>query len=306
MDNRSPDSDLAALPAGSNPLLRFGKIEGLGSRVSAAIAAARKYLFSQQHEEGNRCGELEADTTLESDYILLRTLLGTGNQERFQKAANWILRHQNEDGGWSIYVGGPSNISASVKAYFGLKLAGYTADHPALARAREKILEMGGVTEVNTFTKIYLCFFGQYDYDAVPAIPPEIVLFPKWFWFNIYEISSWSRAILVPLSICYAKKPFKKIPREMGVEELFVGGMKVAHAPALGQETDFVAELLSCAGSHDTLAGAGPCASAALGRAEECREVDAGALRDERWFGGDFSIHHELDHRDAVPWVLAG
>ena len=83
---------------------------------------------------------------------------------------------------------------------------------------------MGGVTEVNTFTKIYLCFLGQYDYDAVPAIPPEIVLFPKWFWFNIYEISSWSRAILVPLSICYAKKPLKKIPDEMGVEELFVGG----------------------------------------------------------------------------------
>ena len=83
---------------------------------------------------------------------------------------------------------------------------------------------MGGVTEVNTFTKIYLCFFGQYDYDAVPAVPPEIVLFPNWFWFNIYEISSWSRAILVPLSICYAKKPFKKISDEMGVEELFVGG----------------------------------------------------------------------------------
>ena len=111
-----------------------------------------------------------------------------------------------------------------MKAYFGLKLAGFTADHPALELARKKILEMGGVTEVNTFTKIYLCFFGQYDYDAVPAIPPEIVLFPNWFWFNIYEISSWSRAILVPLSICYAKKPFKKIPDEMGVEELFVGG----------------------------------------------------------------------------------
>src|SRR5580700_4581822 len=226
MDNRSPESDLAALPAGSNPLLRFGKIEGLRTRVSAAITAARKYLFSQQHEEGYWCGELEADTTLESDYILLHTLLGTGNQERFQKAANWILRHQNEDGGWSIYLGGPSNISASVKAYFGLKLAGYKADHPVLQRARKKILELGGVTEVNTFTKIYLCFFGQYDYDAVPAIPPEIVLFPNWFWFNIYEISSWSRAMLVPLSICYSKKPFKKIPREMGIEELFVGGMQ--------------------------------------------------------------------------------
>jgi len=204
--------------------MRFGKIDDLGSRVAVAVDAARKYLFSQQHEEGYWCGELEADTSLESDYILLHTLLGTGSQGRFDKAARYILNHQNEDGGWSIYAAGPSNISASVKAYFGLKLAGFTADHPALARARKKILEMGGVTEVNTFTKIYLCFFGQYDYDAVPAIPPEIVLFPNWFWFNIYEISSWSRAILVPLSICYAKKPFKKIPDEMGVEELFVGG----------------------------------------------------------------------------------
>src|SRR5437762_2518387 len=155
---------------------------------------------------------------------MLRTLLGTGGLDRSRKAARSILRQQNEDGGWPIYAGGPSNVSASVKAYFGLKLAGFTADHSALVRARKKILELGGVTEVNTFTKIYLCFFGQYDYDAVPAIPPEIVLFPNWFWFNIYEISSWSRAILVPLSICYAKKPLKKIPDEMGVEELFVGG----------------------------------------------------------------------------------
>src|SRR5215467_16059514 len=176
MDNNSPESSPSTAALGSSPQLRFGKIEGLGSRVSAAIAAAKKYLFSQQIEETYWCGELEADTTLESDYILLHTLLGTGNQERFQKCANWILRHQNEDGGWGTYVGGPSNISASVKAYFGLKLAGYTAEHPPLARARAHILEMGGVTEINTFTKIYLCFFGQYDYDAVPAVPPEIVL----------------------------------------------------------------------------------------------------------------------------------
>ncbi len=221
MDTNSPDANLA-----SEPQLRFGRIDGLFTRVSSAIAGARNLLFSSQHDDGYWCGELEADTTLESDYILLHTLLGTGNAERFRKAANWIIQHQNEDGGWSIYVGGPSNVGASVKAYFGLKLAGYAADHPVLDRARKKILELGGVTEVNTFTKIYLCFFGQYDYDAVPAIPPEIVLFPNWFWFNIYEISSWSRAILVPLSIAYAKKPFKKIPREMGVEELFVGGMQ--------------------------------------------------------------------------------
>jgi squalene-hopene/tetraprenyl-beta-curcumene cyclase len=208
----------------SAPQLHFGKIDDLSNRVAAAISSARNWLFSQQHEDGYWCGELEADTTLESDYILLHTLLGTTDQERFQKCANQILRHQNEDGGWPIYNGGPSNISASVKAYFGLKLAGYKPDHPALERARKKILELGGVTKVNTFTKIYLCFLGQYDYDAVPAIPPEIVLFPNWFWFNIYEISSWSRAILVPLSIVYAKKPFKKVPEEMHIDELFVGG----------------------------------------------------------------------------------
>src|SRR5271165_2710373 len=161
------------------PQLRFGKIDDLASRVSAALDGARKHLFSQQYEEGYWCGELEADTSLESDYIVLHTLLGTGDAERFQKAARYILQHQNQDGGWSIYSGGPSNVSISVKAYFGLKLAGYKASHPALQRARKKILDLGGVTEINTFTKIYLCFFGQYDYDAVPAIPPEIVLFPK-------------------------------------------------------------------------------------------------------------------------------
>ena len=212
------------LSASSAPQLRFGKIDDLASRVAAATDAARGFLFADQHEEGYWCGELEADVTLEGDYLVLQMLLGTVDAERFAKAGRYILQQQNEEGGWSIYPGGPSNVSVSVKAYFGLKLAGYSASHPALKKARKKILEMGGVTQVNTFTKLYLCFFGQYDYDACPAIPPEIVLFPKWFWFNLYEISSWSRAILVPLSICYAKKPFKKLPDEMGIEELFVGG----------------------------------------------------------------------------------
>ena len=210
--------------------MRFGKLDDIKARVAAAVDASRKYLFSLQHEEeGYWCGELGADTTLESDYILLHRLLGTEDPVRTQKCANEILSHQNEDGGWPIYNAGPSNISASVKAYFALKMAGYSPDHPALTKARECILSMGGVTEVNTFTKIYLCFLGQYDYDAVPAIPPELVLFPNWFWFNLYEISSWSRAILVPLSIAYAKKPFKKIPDEQGIDELFVGGRSKSH-----------------------------------------------------------------------------
>ncbi|MBZ5522688.1 MAG: squalene--hopene cyclase [Acidobacteriia bacterium] len=207
----------------------FGKIDDMLGRVARGMAAARDYLFSVQHADGYWCGELEADTTLESDYIAIHTLLGTGNRHRMELAVPEIIRHQNEDGGWPIYKGGPSNISASVKAYFALKLMGMSAGHPVLERAHNRILAMGGVTECNTFTKIYLCFLGQYDWEAVPAIPPEIVLFPNWFWFNIYEISSWSRAILVPLSICYAKKPFKKVPPEMGIEELFVGGRHGRH-----------------------------------------------------------------------------
>jgi squalene-hopene/tetraprenyl-beta-curcumene cyclase len=219
MEEHSPQ-----LSTQSAPQLRFGKIDDLTSRVAAATDAARRLLFAEQHEDGYWCGELEADATLEADYVILHTMLGTADTERFAKAARYMLRQQNSDGGWSIYRGGPSNVSASVKVYFGLKLTGLLATDLAMQRARAKILELGGATEVNTFTKLYLCFFGQYDYDAVPAIPPEIVLFPNWFWFNIYEISSWSRAMLVPLSICYAKKPFKKLPDEMGIEELFVGG----------------------------------------------------------------------------------
>lgn len=207
----------------------FGKIDDMLGRVGHGIEKARTYLFAQQHEDGYWCGELEADTTLESDYIAIHTLLGTGNRSRMERAVPEIIRHQNADGGWPIYTGGPSNISASVKAYFALKLMGYKPDHPVLECARKKILELGGATECNTFTKIYLCFLGQYDWEAVPAIPPEIVLFPNWFWFNLYEISSWSRAILVPLSIAFAKKPFKKVAAEMGIDELFVGGRHGNH-----------------------------------------------------------------------------
>jgi squalene-hopene/tetraprenyl-beta-curcumene cyclase len=203
---------------------RFGRLDLGLDRVADGLERAKNWLFSQQDEEGFWCGELEADVMLEADYIFLHTLLGTGDPGKMKRAVNEILRHQNEDGGWSLFPGGPSNISYGVKAYFALKLMGWSQDHPVLVKARTWVLAHGGVVETNTFTKIYLCALGQYDYDAVPAIPPEIVLFPNWFYFNIYEISSWSRGILVPLSIIYAKKPFKKLAPEQGIDELFVGG----------------------------------------------------------------------------------
>src|SRR5271168_863350 len=208
---------------------RFGRMDLGLEHVVEGMERATDRLLGLQHPDGYWCGELEADSMLESDYIFMHTLLGTGDRGRMERAVNEILRHQNEDGGWSIYPGGPSNISLGVKAYLALKLMGWSKDHAVLVKARTWILANGGVVECNTFTKIYLCFLGQYEYNAVPAVPPEIVLFPNWFYFNIYEISSWSRAILVPLSIAYAKKPFKKIPPEQGIDELFVGGRENAN-----------------------------------------------------------------------------
>ena len=214
---------------GSQPAQpRFGRMDLGLEHVAAGIERAKEWLLSLQHPDGYWCGELEADSMLESDYIFMHKLLGTGDQGRMERAVNEILRHQNADGGWSIYPNGPSNISLGVKAYFALKLMGWSKDHPVLVKARGWILANGGVVEVNTFTKIYLCFMGQYEYDAVPAVPPELILFPNWCYFNIYEISAWSRAILVPLSIAYAKKPFKKLPPEQTIDELFVGGRKDA------------------------------------------------------------------------------
>jgi squalene-hopene/tetraprenyl-beta-curcumene cyclase len=198
-------------------------------RVADGIARAANWLLGQQHADGYWCGELEADSMLESDYIFMHTLLGTGDRGRMERAVNEILRHQNADGGWSLYPGGPSNVNYGVKCYLALKLMGYTGDEPCMVKARNNVLSLGGVVECNTFTKIYLCALGQYDYGAVPAVPPEIVLFPDWWYFNIYAISAWSRAILVPLSIIYAKKPFRKIPPEQGIDELFVGGRESAN-----------------------------------------------------------------------------
>jgi squalene-hopene/tetraprenyl-beta-curcumene cyclase len=193
---------------------RYGRMDLAVEHIVDGINRAKDWLLGKQHEDGYWCGELEADVMLEADYIFMHTLLGTGDAGKMQRAVNEILRNQNEDGGWSQYPGGPSDINYGIKAYLALKLMSWKADHPVMTRAREWVLAHGGVVQCNTFTKIYLCALGQYDYDAVPAVPPEIVLFPNWFYFNIYQISAWSRAILVPLSIIYAKKPFKRILQE--------------------------------------------------------------------------------------------
>src|ERR1700744_2379930 len=142
---------------------RYGRLDLGLDEVSKGIRKSTDWLMSLQHPDGYWCGELEADSMLEADYIFMHTLLGTGDRGKMERAIHEILRHQNEDGGWSLYPGGPSNLNYGVKCYLALKLMGYKADHPVMVRAREKVLEQGGVVNCNTFTKIYLCALGQYD-----------------------------------------------------------------------------------------------------------------------------------------------
>src|SRR5579883_2707845 len=160
---------------------RFGRIDAALESVEAAIRRSRDYIFSTQSSEGYWCGELEADSMLEADYIFVHRFLGTGDEGKMQRALTEMLRFQNEDGSWSIYPGGPGNISLTVKCYFACKLMGWSQDEPILVKAREWILAHGGVVRCNTFTKIYLCALGQYEYDAVPAVPRRSCSFRSGF-----------------------------------------------------------------------------------------------------------------------------
>lgn len=190
--------------------------------LDIALSRAQQYLLSKQNQsDGHWVGILEADTTLTSDYIMLMHFLGKVDREKQRKAANLLREHQLPDGGWNIYYGGPSEISASVKAYFALKLAGYSANEPFMQKAKKCILDMGGIMKANCFTKIYLAMFGQVDWRAVPAVPVEMILFPPGFYFSIYEMSYWSRCIVVPLSIAIAKKPHIPVGDDL-LKELYL------------------------------------------------------------------------------------
>ncbi len=191
--------------------------ENLQERIQRAV----NHLLSLQTPEGYWVGELEADTTLDSDYIFFLYVLGKLDNRRCVKLANYIRRRQLPDGGWNIYAGGPSELNATVKAYVALKLAGDSPSDPHMARARCQIHELGGVEATNSYTRLYLALGNVLPWSYVPAIPPELVLVPSWFFLNIYSMSSWTRAIVVPLMLVYARKPHWDLPATARVDELF-------------------------------------------------------------------------------------
>jgi squalene-hopene/tetraprenyl-beta-curcumene cyclase len=189
--------------------------------LDRALDATRRLLLQSQHPDGYWVGELEGDTILESEYLLLMAYLGRERDEVCIKCGKYLLDQQRPGGGWAIYPGGPFDLSASVKAYFALKLVGVSTDHPALARAREMILEAGGASACNSFTRFYLALLGQIGYDQCPSVPPELALLPKSWGFSLYAMSAWTRTIVVPLSILSALKPVRALPPERGIAELF-------------------------------------------------------------------------------------
>ena len=197
-----------------------------------AIGRSCEALFARQSPEGFWCGELTADATLESDYILLQLWMhqpegdswDPPSRERIGKACGSILERQLADGGFNLYRGGPAELNATIKAYCALKLAGHSPESEPLRYARRSILELGGLQGANSYVKINLSLFGLYPRQHAPSVPAEIVLLPG----NVlYEMSSWTRSILVPLSIVQARGSNRRAPSGFTLDELLLPGVSM-------------------------------------------------------------------------------
>jgi len=195
--------------------------QNITSQVDNAIDSALNSIVEQQDTEGFWCYELEADITIPSEYILMMHYLGDVDIRIQSKMANYIRKRQQENGGWPLYKGGSTNISCTVKAYYALKLADDDIESSHMVLAKRAILERGGAAKSNVFTRIMLAMFEQVPWRAIPFIPVEIMLLPKWFPFHISKISYWSRSVMVPLFILYSLKATAKNPEKIDVQELF-------------------------------------------------------------------------------------
>jgi squalene-hopene/tetraprenyl-beta-curcumene cyclase len=195
---------------------------GALDRVEIAWEKARDALLGLQNPDGYWVGELQGDSILESEYLLLKFILNQENDAELPKVANFLRGLQNSEGGWSLFPGGPSDLSGTVKAYFALKLMGDDPNGPHMERARRVVLAQGGAEKCNSFTKFYFAALGQISYDACPSIPPEIVFLPKWFYFNLYHVSAWTRTMILPLSFVTTLRYTRELPAGMNMGELYI------------------------------------------------------------------------------------
>jgi squalene-hopene/tetraprenyl-beta-curcumene cyclase len=187
------------------------------------ISAASEALLARQREDGHWCFELEADVTIPSEYVLLRHFRGEESDLELERLiAVYIRRIQGDHGGWPLFHAGAFDMSASVKAYFALKMIGDDTEAPHMRRAREAILARGGAARSNVFTRALLALYGAIPWSGVPNMPVEIMLLPRWFPFHLDKISYWARTVLVPLMVLQAVKPRPANPRGVEITELFV------------------------------------------------------------------------------------
>lgn len=179
-------------------------------------------LFNQQHPESYWWYTLEANDSINAEYIMLLHYLGLQNAETERAIARWILKNQNQDGSWSLYQGGPGDLSSTVECYFALKLVGIDIMSPPMQRAQEFIIKRGGITEIRIFTRIHLALFGLVSWDDCPKMPIMFMALPNWSPVNIYEFSSWARACVVPLLVIMDQK--KACISPCNIDELYLNG----------------------------------------------------------------------------------
>lgn len=196
--------------------------------LDASIASAKHGLLSFQQPDGHWVFELEADVTIPSEYVLLRHYLAEPVDHELQrKIGNYIRRTQGAHGGWALVQDGDFDMSASVKAYFALKMMGVDPNEPCMAKAREAIRSRGGAIHVNVFTRFMLSMFGVLTWKSVPVLPVEIMLLPFWFPFHLNKISYWARTTIVPLMVLAALKPRAQNLGEIDIRELFLQDPKL-------------------------------------------------------------------------------
>jgi squalene-hopene/tetraprenyl-beta-curcumene cyclase len=203
------------------------------------ISRASRALLAEQREDGHWRFELEADATIPAEYVLLRHFRGEEPDLELERLiAAYLRRIQGDHGGWPLVHAGPFDISASVKAYFALKMIGDDVEAPHMRRAREAILAHGGAARSNVFTRFLLALYGELPWSGVPTMPVEIMLLPRWFPFHLGKISYWARTVLVPLLVLQALKPKPANPRGVRVVELFVAPPEtVRHWPTGAHQT---------------------------------------------------------------------
>jgi squalene-hopene/tetraprenyl-beta-curcumene cyclase len=189
--------------------------------LDGAVERARAALLDCQRADGHWVFELEADVTIPAEYVLLKHFLGERDASAEEKIAVYIRRRQAEHGGWPLYPGGPFNLSATVKGYFALKAIGDSPDAAHMQRARAAVLRHGGAEASNVFTRVLLALYGFIPWRAIPAIPVEIMLLPRWFPFHLSKISYWGRTVLVPLLVLQVLKPLARDPTGTRIDELF-------------------------------------------------------------------------------------